>query len=364
VQDKLNVLIVDDSATYRMILKRVVEQNPHGNVAGMVTDGSQALDAVREQHPDVILLDLVMPGMDGLEVLRRLRQDRFGGDVIMVSGVTEDHAQLTIKALQRGALDFVLKPTTFSSDDSFEKLSVALHPLLDVVWNRLSEKAEGAGVRMEKGSEPSAAVAPPPVRRRITPPVSIDAVAIGVSTGGPVALRQIIPRLPSGFKVPVFLVQHMPPLFTRTLAVQLDQISPLRVREAVDDEPVEAGRVYIAPGGYHLVVRGSPARSRLSLEDSPPVNNCKPAVDKLFESVCDVYEGRVLTVVLTGMGSDGTAGVRALRSAGAYSIVQDEQSSVVWGMPGSIVRAGLADEVVALESIARRIGHIVTAGRA
>ncbi|MFH0883571.1 MAG: chemotaxis response regulator protein-glutamate methylesterase [bacterium] len=364
MSETLNILIVDDSATYRMILKRVVEQYPQGKVVGLIIDGTQALDAVREKRPDVILLDLMMPGIDGLEVLRRLREDRLPGEVIMVSGVNENHAQLTIKALQRGALDFVLKPTAFTSDESFKQLSEMLYPLLDVVRNRKKGAIRTVSSKMTDREPSTVLETAPPLKREIAPPVAIEAVAIGVSTGGPVALRQIIPRLRSDFGVPIFLVQHMPPLFTATLATQLDQISSLRVREGRANEIVSPGNVYIAPGGFHMIVRGTPANTRLVLEDSSPVNNCKPAVDRLFESIAKVYGGKVLAVILTGMGSDGTAGVRALRSAGAYAIAQDNESSVVWGMPGSLVKAGQADEVLPLNDIASRIVSIVKAGRA
>ena len=347
-----------------MILKRVVEQYPQGKVVGLVIDGHQALDAVREKRPDVILLDLMMPGLDGLEVLQKLREERLPGQVIMVSGVNDNQAQLTIKALQRGALDFVLKPSAFSSDESFEQLSKSLYPLLDLVRNRRMGGVRPASlepVAAKPRSETMPVVKVPDKRATAR---TIDVVVIGVSTGGPVALRQIIPRLSRDFPVPIFLVQHMPPLFTSTLATQLDQISPIRVREAKASDPVSPSTVYIAPGGYHLVLRGISSNPRIALEDSPPVNNCRPAVDRLFESVDEVYGGNVLAVMLTGMGSDGLAGVTALHKSGAYTIVQDNESSVVWGMPGSVVKAGLADEILPLSEIAARIESFVNSGRA
>jgi two-component system chemotaxis response regulator CheB len=356
VSSPLNILIVDDSATYRMILKRLVEQYG-ARVAGMVADGSEAVEAVRSKNPDVVLLDMMMPGMDGIQVLQKLQSEKLNVDVIMVSGVNEDQAQLTMRALQHGALDFVRKPQSFSSSDSLSQLKEELHPLLDVVRQKDRDHKP-----LAQRAKPAAAAPAPPKPappKPSAPPAAVDAVVIAVSTGGPVALRQVIPRLPADLQVPVYIVQHMPALFTKTLATQLDMSSALRVHEAEQGMEPKPGHVYVAPGGRHMVVRGTIGRPRIEIEDTPPVNNCKPAADVLFRSTLLVYRNRQLCLVLTGMGNDGTAGVRELRGAGAYCIVQDQASSVVWGMPGSVVRAGLADEVVPLPEISSRVVSIV-----
>jgi two-component system chemotaxis response regulator CheB len=390
---ELEILVVDDSATFRMILTRAVRGNAGVQLAGTANDGEAALAFV-QRNPQVglILLDVSMPVLDGLETLRRLRRDHPGIEAIMLSGLDKSQTSLTMQALSLGALDFVPKPQGDNPTESFQQLQDALYPLFEVARerraNRLrrAERAEGIASRPARPvpeprrlpsptttprprlaeAAPAAATAPKP-----NPPVaaprpgvrllstSIELVAFGVSTGGPNALQAVITQLPANLPVPIVAVQHMPPLFTASLAERLDRDSNIKVVEAHEGMILEAGTMYLAPGGKHLVLQRVDGRLRTRLTDTPPVNSCRPSVDVLFQSVEELVGGKVLTVILTGMGSDGAAAVASLRAKGAYSLVQDEATSVVWGMPGAVATAGNADEILPLPAIPGRIAQIV-----
>lgn len=423
----VNVLAVDDSATFRMILSRAVRDQEGATLLGTAGDGEAAL-AFIGKHPEVnlVLLDVSMPVLDGLETLRRLRREYPAIDVIMLSGVDKSQTALTMQALSLGALDFVPKPQGDGPTESFQQLQAALTPLFELARERkrkrsrpplptaaaaprplappvplapsspalaaphpatLASLASKAAVPVKPLQTPStesriAPLAATPARpafparpsvstptvtgtARATPPVrvptggGIDVIALGVSTGGPNALQSVIPNLPTGLSVPLVAVQHMPPLFTASLAERLDRDSKIHVVEAQEGMEIEAGTMYIAPGGWHLTLRKSNGKVRAHLTDTAPVNSCRPSVDVLFQSVEEIYGGRVLTVILTGMGCDGAAGVAALRAKGAYSLVQDEATSVVWGMPGAVAQAGNADETLPLPAIASRIAQVL-----
>jgi two-component system, chemotaxis family, protein-glutamate methylesterase/glutaminase len=386
LEKDIKILVVDDTVTDRQILSKIIAGIENAELAGIAPNGRIALSKIAMKQPDLVLLDVCMPEMDGLETLSRIKAAYPHIDVVMISGIDQETAQTTVKALESGALDFVPKPTGPSPIQNMETLRVALSRLVSMARTRkYSRQARGlmpgtlqAPLPAPRSPAPVAHPAPlapvaplrPPVRsapaRRIArTPGRIDVVALGVSTGGPNALQELIPLLPGDLSVPILTVQHMPTMFTASLAARLDSVSAIRVVEAQDDDVIRDGTIYIAPGGRHMVVR----RDRRSLNviglvDSPPVNSCRPSVDVLFRSVAMVYGGHVLTVILTGMGNDGMAGVAAIRRKGGYSLVQDEKTSVIWGMPGAIVEAELADEIVPLPKLAERITRVVQKSQA
>ena len=337
----VRVLVVDDSVVSRMIVSEAVSSDPDLEVAGTAGDGQAALDRVAELRPDIVVLDVEMPVLDGLEALKALRARDRKLPVVMLSSLTSKGASTTVDALTYGASDYVTKPSTGSRAESVAALQRELLPKLKAL------AARGSGPR------PAPALLP---RTRTGP---VDAVVIGISTGGPNALAAMLPDLPADLGVPVLVVQHMPPLFTAMLAQRLDNLSALPVREAQGAEDVSAGGVWIAPGGRHLVVERHDGPPRLSLLDTPPENSCRPAVDVLFRSAARAYGPRLLAVVMTGMGQDGYAGSRVVREAAGRVLAQDEETSVVWGMPRYIAESGLADAVLPLDRIAGEITRLV-----
>jgi two-component system chemotaxis response regulator CheB len=363
----VRVLLVDDSAVVRNIVSRTLGAEADIEVVGTARDGRHALAQVKDLQPDVVVLDVEMPVLDGLETLPQLRELSPHLPVVMYSTLTERGAATTLEALARGAVDFATKPTMVTNSE--EAAAVVRRNLLPLVrtWGRIGQARRGrtrgpAGFDPTPtgGAEKSLGHPPLVLRRASRPRGPVTAVVIGSSTGGPNALAEVIPALPSSFPVPVLIVQHMPEVFTKLLAERLDARSQLSVREGQEGDIVRRGRVYIAPGGKHLVVRRGEGQAVLACTDGPPENFCRPAVDVLFRSAVEVWGGGLLAVMLTGMGNDGLAGSRAIDEAGGMILAQDEDTSVVWGMPGAVVRAGLAREVLPLEGIAPAIVGRVT----
>jgi two-component system chemotaxis response regulator CheB len=344
--ERIRVLVVDDSVVIRRLVTHALEGDPLIEVVGAAANGSIALQRIEQLNPDVLTLDVEMPEMDGLELLRRLRGRYPQLRIIMFSTLTERGAAVTFEALALGADDYVPKASNVGSLDlSLERLRGELIPKMKQFFVAVAPPASPAPapqLALRAEARPDGAFRP-------------QVVAIGVSTGGPAALGRLVPALPAGFRLPVLVVQHMPALFTRLLAERLDAASPLQVKEAAHGEPVEPGRILIAPGDYHLKVVRDGASVRVALDQSPPLNSCRPAVDALFSALADVYGGAVLAVVLTGMGYDGLRGAEVLKARGARVLAQDEATSVVWGMPGAVVSAGLADRVVPLDEMAGEI---------
>jgi two-component system chemotaxis response regulator CheB len=310
---------------------------------------------------------MFMPEMDGLETLTQIKSLHPHIDVIILSAIDREMAELTMKALSAGALDFLLKPTGKTAQDGTRQLRAELSRLVSLTKTRkYSRQIRG---NLPSPATPNNLTSPPvapecrPFMKSLRKVSRTDVVVIGVSTGGPNALQEIIPKLSADFPVPVLIVQHMPPMFTTSLASRLNQMSDIRVVEAKEGDIIEKGVVYIAPGGHHLVVRNVSGQKIAGLSDSPPVHSCRPAADVLFRSVAMTYNGKALAVVLTGMGSDGTSGVAAIRRKGGYAIVQDAKSSVIWGMPGSVVEAGEADDVIPLDQMASKMMSIVKEGQ-
>ncbi|MGO9940401.1 MAG: protein-glutamate methylesterase/protein-glutamine glutaminase [Terracidiphilus sp.] len=352
--ERIRVLVVDDSVVIRRLVTNALEQDPDLQVVGVAANGSIALQRIPQYNPDILTLDIEMPEMDGLETLRRLRHEYPQLRVIMFSTLTERGAAVTLEALTLGASDYVTKVSNEGSlDRSMARLREELIPKIKQFFllpgrSRATATPELAQVQL----------APPPWRSRLAPQsakVRPKVVAIGVSTGGPTALGAILPQLPAEFPLPILIVQHMPPLFTRFLAERLCTSCRLSVKEASQGDQVAAGTILIAPGDFHLKVAGNGSGAHVCLDQSPPQNSCRPAVDALFSSVGEAYGGAVIAVILTGMGQDGLRGAEILKAQGASILAQDEATSVVWGMPGAIVNAGLADCVLPLDHVVPEI---------
>ncbi|MGA1986442.1 MAG: chemotaxis response regulator protein-glutamate methylesterase [Candidatus Sulfotelmatobacter sp.] len=352
---KKRVLLVDDSVVVRKALSLAIAQDPDLEVAGTAVNGRVALANFPSLKPDIVLLDFEMPEMDGLATVRELRKIDPRVPIIMFSWLTERGAAVTLEALSLGATDYVTKPSNSDMAATVEAISRELIPKIRALCH-LSE----AHNRLAPAAT-TALNAPPltnPHRRPLLFPVQV--VAIGVSTGGPDALARLLPVLPANLPVPIVIAQHMPPIFTSLLAARLAAKSPLPVRECVSGEPLTPGCAVIAPGDSHMVVSQENGILLLKTHQGPKENFCRPSVDVLFHSVASVFGSRALAVVLTGMGQDGLKGCEALRRSGARIYVQDEASSVVWGMPGFVARSGLADKILPLDQIGAEIVRAAT----
>ncbi len=395
---ELRILIVDDSVIYRKLLSQAVAAEAGGASVEIAANGLIALTKMSMFRADLVFLDVFMPEMNGPEVLQKLRQNYPETSVVMVSGATDADADITMNALAMGALDFIPKPRGDSFNDGMEKLRAQIRQVLQLVKIRSRGKFGGGSsfssspAAREVPARPAVRPASVPVfspkattqklpsfaptRSHSVAPVAAGApsifskrppgnpeiVLLGVSTGGPRALQDVIPLLPKNFPVPVVLVQHMPPVFTKSLADQLDKNSHLKVVEAGDGEAVVAGKVYIAPGGSHLeIFRTAAGGFQTKLTSDPPVNSCRPAVDVLFRSAAACRLRGAIAVILTGMGEDGTAGVNDLKNAGTtWCLAQDAATCVVYGMPMMVAQKGLADEVLPLGGIAPRLCSLLS----
>lgn len=356
----LKVMIVDDSAVVRGLISRWLEQEPDMVLAGLAIDGAKGVEKVRDIQPDVLILDIEMPNMGGLEALPKLLAAKPGLKVLMASTLTTRGANVTIRALELGAADYIPKPdsTRIGGADGFRtELLTKIRALCGRtrLWPAPAAPASAPSSAPTAERSPKAAPAMPaprasvpaaPVLRpRTTGPKRIDALFVGASTGGPPALRNFLMGLGPDWKLPIMIVQHMPATFTTILAEHLDKALPQRVVEAKDGMNVESRTIYIAPGDWHMTVKGPLGLPTLKLDQGPQVNWCRPAVDPLFRSAAEVYGNHALAVVLTGMGHDGRDGARALVDVNASVLAQDEASSVVWGMPGAVAEAGLAEMI-------------------
>jgi two-component system chemotaxis response regulator CheB len=350
-------MVVDDSVVVRKIVTDVLSSDPGIEVVGTAVNGKIAVGKLEQLKPDLITMDIEMPEMNGIEAVRAIRAGQGGREfnripIIMFSTLTERGASATLDALSAGANEYVTKPANVGSvSQSMESVREQLIPKIKALTGR----PVTAG--------PAAAPPPPPrpPAARTGPRKKPAVLVIGSSTGGPEALAKVLSQLPATLPVPILIVQHMPPVFTRQFAQRLDRLSPLRVMEAADGSPLVPGTAHLAPGAHHLVVRATPRGLHTGLNQGPPENFCRPAVDPLFRSAVTAYDGAVLAVVLTGMGSDGRTGAGQIREAGGTVIAQDQATSVVWGMPGAIAQAGLADEILALDRIPEAINRHLSA---
>ncbi|HVW34903.1 MAG TPA: chemotaxis response regulator protein-glutamate methylesterase [Acidimicrobiia bacterium] len=370
-EGRIRVLVVDDSVVVRRLVTRVLEEDPGIEVVGAAANGRIALAKIAQLEPDVVTLDIEMPEMDGLATLAELRPRWPRLPVIMFSTLTERGAEATLEALSLGASDYVTKPTGLhNATEAMASVEAELLPRIKALHGRRllsrmpSTRKAGAAPGAPVAAPAAPATSAPAVRLPDRPAnARLDVVAIGVSTGGPNALADLLPALPASFPVPIVIVQHMPPVFTRMLANRLDARCGLAVIEAEGGEVLLPGRIHIAAGGRHLALARQGTQVVTVANDDPPENSCRPAVDVLFRSVAALYGTGALAVVLTGMGQDGLVGAEAIRVAGGQILAQDEASSVVWGMPGFVTRAGLADAVLPLDGLAAEIGRRVAVGR-
>ena len=345
---KHKILIADDSVVIRRVLSNVLSEEPDLEVVGTAPDGNIALAKISQSNPDLLILDVQMPNLDGLDTLKEVRLQFPSLPVVMFSQFTRAGAETTIDALLLGAQDYVEKPTGGNLEESAKRVKENLVPKIRALCPAPKETAEEASEfprhRLKKKSKSASAG-----------PFCPEIVVIGTSTGGPSALFTLLGGLPSGLSVPLLIVQHMPAVFTESLAGRLAQRTPLKVKEARDREAIEDGLVRLAPGDNHMAVGLVGGVPRIKVFQGPHVNSCRPSVDVLFQSVAALYGDKVLGVILTGMGQDGLRGCEAIRAGGGQVLAQDEASSVVWGMPGAVVQAGMADQVLPLHDMAAAI---------
>lgn len=373
--NKLKILVVDDSFFMRKVLSDIINENDNFEVIGTARNGQEALQRIKDVNPDVVTMDIEMPIMDGLTALKIIMKE-IPVPVLMLSGLTKEGADATIKALDLGAVDFIPKPGNIfkvnvdeMKEEIYKKINIAA---------KIKLKTKQQAMQQIVSSINDDKVEIPRVRKKISPQKviskssSIDKgkrsskitklVAIGTSTGGPRALQNVISDLPKDMDSPVVVVQHMPPSFTKSLAERLDSISNLRVKEAEDNDVLENGCVYIAPGGRHIKLEKKSNVYRIKLDDGPKVSGHKPSVDVMFSSVSEINELKICGIILTGMGSDGANGLCDLKKKQGYIIAQDEASCVVFGMPKSAINKGIVDKIVPLAEISKEIIDFVEVG--
>jgi two-component system chemotaxis response regulator CheB len=346
---KIRVLIVDDSAFMRKAVRRMLTAAPDIEVVGMAGDGREAIERAVELRPDVITMDVRMAGMDGLTALEHIMARR-PTPVLMLSSLTREGAEITLKALDLGAVDFIDKARAESSME----ITQLANELVAKVRTIAGVDIEKVGAHRQAGAPVPAATAASRGRSR-----TVDIVALGTSTGGPPALQSVIPKLPSDFPCPVLVVQHMPPGFTRSLAERLDGASNLQVSEAVDGDVAATGRVLVAPAGRHLRLFRENGAYVVRLDSEPADAIHRPSVDVMMQSVAEACGSRSLGVILTGMGSDGARGMRAIKVAGGKTLAESEETCVVYGMPKSAVEEGVVDKIIPIHDMARAILHEV-----
>ncbi|MGJ5672517.1 MAG: protein-glutamate methylesterase/protein-glutamine glutaminase [Nostochopsis sp.] len=347
---KIRVLIVDDAVVVRSRVSKILSSDPELEVVGVAANGRIALAKIPHVNPDVVILDVEMPEMNGLQTLAAIREIYPYLVVIMFSTSTRTGAIATLEALSLGASDYATKPSNLGSVEATnQRIREDLIPKIKVFGARVNPL-------------------PIPIIHPDVPPIptktkSVDVVAIGVSTGGPNALATLLGEFPADLSVPILIVQHMPPMFTKLLAERLSSKCQIRVDEAMPGVALEPGHAWIAPGDFHMVVQRDQAVVRLAMHQTPPENSCRPSVDVLLRSVAQVYGAGAIAVILTGMGQDGLHGCQCIREVGGQVFAQDKASSVVWGMPGFVVNAGLADQVVPLEQMAGEIMRRICSNR-
>jgi two-component system chemotaxis response regulator CheB len=356
---KIRVLVVDDAVVIRRLVSDLLSIDPEIEVVGVAANGKLALAKLDQLAPDLITLDIEMPEMDGLETLIHLRKLRPRLPVIMFSTLTERGATATMDALALGASDYVTKPANVGSVTQAQaQIRDQLIPKIKALCGRVAvPRLSAPSVR-----RPAATVAQP-VSPRVALPSRADILAIGVSTGGPNALAAVLSQLPQDFPLPIVIVQHMPPVFTRLLAERLNTSCHLEVKEGEAGAVLRPGLVWIAPGDHHMLLRRALDAVQLVLTQDEPENSCRPAVDPLFRSAAQVYGAHTLGLVLTGMGYDGLRGAECIRQAHGQVLAQDEATSVVWGMPGAVASAGLVDRILPLDQIAGELVMRARVGR-
>jgi two-component system chemotaxis response regulator CheB len=369
----VKIMIVDDSSLYRQLVKNVLRAIPEVEVVGIACSGIEALEKIRHLQPDLLTLDVQMPDMNGLELLREIKTRRLPVKAIMLSSLTAHGAQVTMDALLAGAFDFIQKPNSPDAGSNRQQLegllaekilafqqsrhvSMPARRIVPALGNSEQHSAEGATLASFPDAE-NATFLP------VTRATRIEAIVLGTSTGGPVALRELIPKLPKTLGVPVFVVQHMPPKYTQSLAARIGELSLLPIHEATDGMKIEANHVYIAPGGSHMGFERLGDKVVIRITDDPHENNCRPSVDFTCRSACKIFPGNILGVILTGMGRDGTEGCRLIKKQGGVVLAQHPDGCTVYGMPKVVVEEQLADRVVPLQKMASWIVRLIEQGR-
>jgi two-component system chemotaxis response regulator CheB len=347
MDDIVTIVVVDDSALYRQLVRNVLRDVPGVEVLGAAKGGQEALEMAAQLDPDLLTLDVHMPDLDGIHVLRELKKRRARCRALMLSSLTANGAQVTTDALLEGAFDFIQKPSGADAERNRVQLRESLADKISAFRASRSRRK-----LLPPTSRPVEVSNGAPSEEAAAPGFRCEALVVATSTGGPVALREFLPALPADLPVPVFVVQHMPPQYTKPLAERLNQACPLEVLEAVDGMAPEPGSVYIAPGGRHLKLERRVGKVRLKLTEDPPENGCRPAADYLFRSVSEIWPGRVMAVVLTGMGRDGMLGCRQIREQGGYILAQHADGCIVYGMPKAVIDEKLAHAVLPLEKLA------------
>ncbi|MGA2419644.1 MAG: chemotaxis response regulator protein-glutamate methylesterase [Candidatus Acidiferrum sp.] len=356
----IRILVVDDSVVIRKVLCDALASDPAIEVVGTAPDGRIALAKITQLHPDLITLDVEMPNLSGLQTIPEIRKLYPKLPIIMFSTLTERGASTTLDALALGASDYVTKPSnTGSVGVTMERIKQDLIPKIKALCARPRPSD-----RLLAAAAPVIPMKPAKLPESSERPrVAIDILAIGTSTGGPNALAEVLPAIPADFPVPIVIVQHMPPLFTRMLAERLSKKAAIKIREGEPGARLQPGEAWIAPGDYHMTVERHGTSVQLAMNQGPPENSCRPAVDVLFRSVAAAFGANTLAVVMTGMGSDGVLGSQVVRERGGRVYVQDEATSVVWGMPGQVAAAGWADKIFPLGMLAAEIDRLIRKSR-
>jgi len=371
---RIRVMLVDDAVVVRGLFARWVESEPDLDVVATLRTGREAVNQFERVDPDVVVLDVDMPDLDGIAALPLLLEKKRDLVVIMASTLTRRNAEISLKALSLGAADYIPKPGSnreLSASTAFRRELIEKIRQLGQRARRLRGGLASSRVAPEVKSAPSIMpqigeepAPPPPQALRPMPTVAPRVLLIGSSTGGPQALNGLIAEIGSVLqRVPILITQHMPPTFTAVLAEHLARVGKCPVREASDGEEIKSGNVYLAPGGKHMKVARRDGTAVIAIEDGPLVNFCKPAVDPMFASAAEVWGNKTLALVLTGMGSDGLAGAKAIVAAGGHVFAQDEATSVVWGMPGQVTNAGLCSAVLPLPEIAGKLTRLFSGER-
>ncbi|MGD9732985.1 MAG: chemotaxis response regulator protein-glutamate methylesterase [Desulfamplus sp.] len=392
---KIKVLVVDDTIVYRKIVSDILKELPDIELVGAASNGKTAIARIASLKPDIVTLDIEMPEMNGIEVLEYIKDNSIPTSAVMLSTLTQKGSDMTIKALELGAFDFISKPDKGTMAENMLKIRESLIPIIKafkrqkgfrstlhnlsqsdqhsdrdssshstLISRPTSLSSSGTNLSVKSNinklreDSKSTIIRPSTIIRRQTPS---SIVGIGISTGGPKALAVMMPMLTTKLNVPILIVQHMPPVFTKSLAKSLDAKCALEVKEAENGEPLRPNTVFIAPGGMQMkIVAGGDGRTRnIKLTDDPPENSCKPSVDYLFRSIAEHYVGRSTAVIMTGMGSDGTKGLEHIKKNGGIIIAQDKESCTVYGMPKEPIESGMADVVVPLNQIADEITKTV-----
>ena len=351
MRQKIKVLIVDDSAFMRKSLSIMLTSDPSIEICGIAKNGQEGYDLAKELRPDIITLDVEMPVMDGLTALNLIMKDA-PTSVIMVSSITTEGAESTIKAFEYGAVDFISKEQSFVSVNITKIKDDLIHKIKSIAYHKRNINLA------TKHSITSQTEIPTNVSKGTLPKIGYKAIAIGVSTGGPISLQKVIPLLSENLNVPVFIVQHMPPKFTKSLAERLNSMSKLTVKEAEHGDLVTKNNVYIAPGGKHINFVSIGGNVKIILTDQPDNSLHRPSVDVMLHSAISIYGKYLLGVIMTGMGKDGLLGIEELNKLGGKCLAQNEHSCVVYGMPKAVVDAGYADSVVPLGQIAYKINTV------